>query len=344
MKNLFRLAIVGAGQITATAHLPAALASTRVELVALIDPVVERARRLAWEYGIRARVTSSVQDVLGEVDGALIATPNHTHCELAIQCLEAGVPVLIEKPLAVSVSQGEAIVRAADEHQTIAAVGYSQRFMPSVRLMHALLNTRYFGAIRSFAYQVGAVGGWAPVSGYNLDRNATGGGVLVVSGTHFIDRMLYWFGYPEDFEHQDDSAGGPEANSISTFRYTNGGSHVDGTVRFSKTVPLQEGFVMETEHGIVVQHHGQPIRVRPRTNPSLEITVQERAGELQSTDKSIFQLQLEDFVEAVQQNSAPMSTAREALESVRLIEALYARRTSMKADWYNHGAGWDRER
>jgi predicted dehydrogenase len=341
MSGLFRLAIIGTGRITETAHLPAALAIRHVELVALIDPSVERARRLAWEYGIPARVTSSLRDILKDgVDGALIATPNHTHSELALECLQARVPVLIEKPLSVSVTQGEAIVRASEEYQTTAAVGYSQRFVRSVRLMQSLLATGYFGGIRSFAYQCGTVGGWAPVSGYNLDRQATGGGVLVVSGTHFLDRMLYWFGYPDDFEHQDDSAGGPEANSLSIFRYARGGSYVEGTVRFSKTVPLNEGFVMDTEQGLVL--HGEHIRFRPRAHPSLEITIQDRDDKDRSAGKTIFQLQLEDFVHAVRHKREPLSPAREALKSVRLIEALYARRTPMKTDWYSHAAGRER--
>jgi predicted dehydrogenase len=335
MSTVFRLAIVGAGRITATGHLPAALASRQIELVALVDPVLERARRLVWEYGIRARAATRLCDVLDAVDGVLIATPNHTHSELARESLQARVPVLIEKPLAVSVADGEGIVRAAEAHQTIAAVGYSQRFVDSVHLMRRLLETRYFGGIRSFAYQCGTVGGWAPLSGYNLDRQATGGGVLIVTGTHFLDRMLYWFGYPDDFEYQDDSCGGPEANAYAVFRYTHDGSSFEGTVRFSKTVPLQEGFVMESEQGIVL--HGDGIRLRRRGEPALEHRIQERSPTFGSTGKSIFQLQLEDFAEAVQHRRDPMCPARDALQSVRLIDALYARRTAMKTDWYSHG-------
>jgi predicted dehydrogenase len=335
MSTGFRLAIVGAGRITETAHLPAALASRQIELVALIDPVVERARRLVWQYGIRAETATRLGDLLGDLDGVLIATPNHTHGELARECLQARVPVLIEKPLAVSVAEAESIVTAAEEHQTTAAVGYSQRFVDSVHLMRRLLNDRYFGGIRSFAYQCGTVGGWAPLSGYNLDRQATGGGVLVVTGTHFLDRMLYWFGYPDDFDYQDDSCGGPEANASAVFRYTNGGSCFEGTVRFSKTVPLKEGFVMDSEQGIVVQ--GEDIRLRRRGEPSLELTIQERHPRFRFTGKSIFQLQLEDFVTAVQQQRDPMCPAKEALKSVQLIEALYGRRTPMKTDWYGGG-------
>lgn len=331
MSQPFRIAIIGAGRITAAAHLPAGLATTRAKVVALVDPFVERARRLAWEFGIQPKIAGSVHEVLGEIDGAVIATPNHTHCELALECLQAGVPVLIEKPLAVSVVEGEQIVRAADAHRTVAAVGYCFRFVDSVRLMRTLLDSRYFGTIRRFVYQFGTAGGWAPLSAYNLNRRTTGGGVLMVSGTHFLDRMLYWFGYPDDFEYQDDSLGGPEANALATFRYFSP-SPFDGMVRFSKTVPLKEGFVMETDQGIVVVQ--DRIRFRPHAHPSLELLVQHKSTGSQGGEKGIFQLQMEDFIEACETGRAPAVSARQALDSLRLIEALYARRSPLKTDVY----------
>jgi len=324
--------MVGAGSVMAAAHLPAALSSTTVQVVALVDPTVERASRLAHEFGISPRVTETVGEILPEIDGAVIATPNHTHCELALECIEAGVSCLIEKPLATSVSEGEAIIRAAEQHRITVAVSYPFRFVGSVPLMRTLLESQHFGKLRRFAYQVGTRGGWAPVSGYNLDRRSAGGGVLVVTGTHFLDQLLYWFGYPDDFEYQDDSLGGPEANALAVFRYSNSGSTFEGMARFSKTVPLKEGIVMETAQGIVIVRDG--IRFRPRAQPSLEILLQRRSGNQQPSQKGMFQLQLEDFVAACREKREPMVSARQGLESLRLIEALYSRRSPMKTDGY----------
>src|ERR1044071_4441423 len=109
----FRLGLVGAGLITQGSHLPAALASNAVEVAAIVDPTVERAAQLARDYGISPRIAPRVEDVLTSIDGAIIATPNHTHCALALACLTQGVPVLVEKPLASSYEEGQSIVRAA---------------------------------------------------------------------------------------------------------------------------------------------------------------------------------------------------------------------------------------
>src|SRR5689334_12055045 len=89
----FRLGLVGAGLITENSHLPAALASTMVEVVAIVDPAVERAAQLARAYGITPRIAPRVEAVLGSMDGAIIATPNPTHCAIALACLERNVSV-----------------------------------------------------------------------------------------------------------------------------------------------------------------------------------------------------------------------------------------------------------
>src|SRR5438045_6853453 len=100
MADKFRIGIIGAGMITQGSHLPAALASEKVVVTALVDPVVERAKGLARSYGISPLVSASVDEVLGHIDGAIIATPNNTHHDIAVACLRAGVSTLIENPLA----------------------------------------------------------------------------------------------------------------------------------------------------------------------------------------------------------------------------------------------------
>src|SRR5262249_45655569 len=179
VSDVFRLAICGAGRVAAAAHVPAALASRAIELVALVDPTPGRAETLAASFDIRPEIRRRLADVLGRIDGAVIATPNHTHGELALECLAVGVPVLIEKPLATSAADAARIVRAAEEHRVTAAVGYNTRFTEGVELMASLLRARAFGAVRRFAYQTGSTGKWSPLSGYMLDRDAIGGGVVM---------------------------------------------------------------------------------------------------------------------------------------------------------------------
>ncbi len=339
MNGKFRLGIVGTGLIARSSHIPAALASPSIELAALIDTERGRAEEVASDLEITPVIAREVREVIGKVDGVIIATPNHTHCPLAMECLEAGIPTLVEKPLATSVTDGERIVQVGEERGLVVAVGYTTRFWPSVAFMGELLAEGYFGRPLGFAYQYGTRGGWSALSGYALDRKAAGGGVLVVTGTHFLDRMLHWFGVPDEVALEDDSLGGPEANAVAWFRYHASETTWEGTARFSKTVDLPAGFVLETTLGTVLMRDrldGQPVFCR-HGEPDLETIVRRRGRE--ATAGNPFRLQLEDFARACREGTRPMVSGREGLQSLRLIEALYANRGPMREDWYDASGG-----
>ena len=337
MTRPFRIGIIGCGKI-APRHVSAGVLSERLAVAALVDSATERSEALAQTYRVEPRIATTIREVTDVIDGAVIATPNNLHWAQALECLEAGIPVLIEKPLANSVAEGERICRESESSGLVAAVGYVTRHRANVQLLKRLLDREYFGRIRRFAYQFGSRGGWAPLSGYNLDRTATGGGVLVVTGSHFLDRLLYWFGYPEHVQLHDDSQGGPEANAIARFRFRCDDGEFVGSARFSKTARLPAGLVMETERGILILEDAAdaPIRFRPSDQSGMELRLQElpkpQANLRPAADA--FQLQLEDFARACTTGGEPMVTARDGLESLRLLENLYASRRSLPTAWY----------
>src|SRR5712691_7452301 len=308
MPQPFRLALVGAGMVTRSSHLPAALASDKVQVVAIVEPMRQRAEELARRYGIAPAIVPQGQDVLGSIDGAVIATPNDTHMGIALACLEAGVATLIEKPLASTYAEGAAIVDAGQASGTVVAVGYVLRFREDVLLLGELLNVGYFGTVRRFAHQVGTRGGWAPISSYNLSRKATGGGVLVVTGTHFLDCMLHFWGYPDEVALADDAQGGPEANCIATFRYTTTDTPFEGVALYSKTAELPKGLIIASDRGMVQvadTDEADDIIFRPHTHAQVEQVVRRCGRPPYPQEMSVFQRQLDDFVDACQQGRSP---------------------------------------
>jgi predicted dehydrogenase len=323
MSDRFRLAVIGTGQITRAAHIPAALGSSKVELTAVVDSSPSRAEQTVRDFRLAAHVAARISEVRGDVDGALIATPNDTHCRLAVECLELGLPVLIEKPLATTIADGQAIVDAARRHSITAAVGYCTRFWENVRILGELLESKYFGAVRRFAYQLG-MSDWAPpLTLYSFNRTAAGGGVLIVNGSHFLDRMLHWFGFPDEFEYRDDALDGPEANAVAGLRWTRN-ADLFGTLRLSKSMPLANGLVLDTEAGIVSLREDPLAHLMLRPHDRLlRLQIDRAAGEGVDGPAS-FRLQLEDFADACRRQRSPLVTAEEGLASLRLIDALYA--------------------
>jgi len=331
-KKKLRLAIIGAGMISQGSHLPAALGSSRVKVTAIIDPVVERANSMAREYGIKVTTAKDINEVFDQIDAAVIATPNDSHAAIAITSLSNGKSVLIEKPLAMSTKEGEAIMAAAEKSSAVLAVGYSTRFRNNIIYLKKLLDRGNFGKVHRFVNRFGTPGGWSPMSGYNLTKDSAGGGVLVVSGTHFIDRMLHFWGMPDKVSMLTDGKGGPEANCHCTFEYDSG---LCGGAIFSKTTALPAGTVIDTESGFIIlgEFDDSEIIFRPHNAPDMEEVIRQKGKTTYPADADSFDMQMDDFVSACLDGQDPMVGCEEGLQSLRLIKKLYACAKPLPEDW-----------
>jgi predicted dehydrogenase len=116
-----------------------------VELAAIVDADLARAQAVASEYGGRA--FGSVSEMLTAnpaLDAASVAVPTLHHLATARELMERGVDVLIEKPLAFSLAEADALIALAKQHGRIAQVGHLERFNPAVRATWALLTRPMF--------------------------------------------------------------------------------------------------------------------------------------------------------------------------------------------------------
>ncbi len=116
-----------------------------VRLVGVVDCNLDRADAVAREFGCRA--FGSIAQMLtthSEIQAASVATPTLHHLEAASQLMEAGVDVLVEKPLAASLAEAEEMVGLAATHKRIAQAGHLERFNPAVRATLPLLTQPMF--------------------------------------------------------------------------------------------------------------------------------------------------------------------------------------------------------
>jgi len=116
-----------------------------VRLVGVVDPDLDRADAVAREFGCRA--FGSVEQMLtthSEIRAASVAAPTVHHLEVARALMQAGVDVLIEKPLAASFAEANELVHLAATHNRIAQVGHIERFNPAVRATIPLLTQPMF--------------------------------------------------------------------------------------------------------------------------------------------------------------------------------------------------------
>ena len=325
-----RLGLIGCGAIVEQSHLPAALMCQCVSLTAICDTDERRLKYLQREFHLDPIAFPDYRDILDRVDAVILAVPNAQHATIGAELLSRGIHVLCEKPLAITCGECEQLCRAARTTSAVLAVGFVTRFFPSTMLTRQLLESGFLGQIRSFDYEYGTVGGWAPTSGYNLTRSSAGGGVLVVSGIHFIDRMLYLFDSVDVVSHADDARGGVEANSVTQFRAFVNGKPVDGRVTLSKTHKLQNRLRVVGDKGVLEIQYGQHQSVT--FSPSEggvqhEITRTETAAA--KLPQNYFIAQLEDFAHAIVTGTSPKVDGEEGTKSVALIERCYALATPL---------------
>ena len=124
-----RLAVIGAGQFGKN-HCRVVHESARAELVAIVDIDAARAQESAALY--QAQALTAVSDLFDKVDAAVVAVPTTAHEAVACALLEAGIDVLVEKPIAVDLAAADRMVAAAGHHGRILQVGHLERFNPAV--------------------------------------------------------------------------------------------------------------------------------------------------------------------------------------------------------------------
>ena len=132
MHRKVRVAIVGAGVIAKTAHIPAYISNKNSEVVAIVDSSEKRLKRIVRQFKVK-NTFSSVDDLFDnmEIDAMSICTPPDTHAEIALKGLQHGVHILCEKPMATNIADGKRMVNAARRNERILMTGFHRRFIPN---------------------------------------------------------------------------------------------------------------------------------------------------------------------------------------------------------------------
>lgn len=118
-----------------------------VELVGVSDVNVERGLDTASKY--RIRFFEDYHDLLRHVDAVCIAVPTRLHHSVGMTCLQAGVHVLIEKPIAASIAEAESLVNAAAKSNCVLQVGHIERFNPAFQELSKVLKTEELLALEA---------------------------------------------------------------------------------------------------------------------------------------------------------------------------------------------------
>jgi len=194
-----RHAIVGVGAGILGAHLPALQKLETVQVVGAADVSAEVGRLRAEELGCpffsdhRALLAATQPDI------TIILTPHPFHAAIAIDALNAGSHVLVEKPMAIQVAEADAMIAAAARNQRLLAINFQQRFRPEVEAARRLIQSGELGEIQ----RVTQIEPWLRTvtyyksAGWRGTWKGEGGGVLMNQAPHSLDLLCHLAGMPK---------------------------------------------------------------------------------------------------------------------------------------------------
>ena len=327
-----RLGVLGCGGIAQIAHLPAAGKASNVEVVAVCDVSAAQAEAVAARFQVPQHYTVAAEmyEKAG-LDAVVNCTGETLHRETTLEALAYGLPVLLEKPMAPTVADCEAILAAAEEQGLPVQLAFMKRHDPGLRFAHAfwteqggapLLVSSWYLDTRFHAHYAYTLAG--PRISTPEQRRVPSGRerweeAFIGHSVHHAD-LLLWFGGPV----RRVCATGGEVNGqvavAATLEFARGAR---GTHQFITAQPAdwQEGLMLQASRAVVNVEIPFPYRQLVSRVSAYDATANlyHRLGN-QVADW--YQQQLERFAQALLEGTPVTPAARDGLEAQRLILAL----------------------
>lgn len=187
MADHVRIGIIGVGAVSDFHHVPGIRIDPRASLTAICDPNEALLQQRKTEWGDVAAYSDYRQLAADDnVDAVIIATPNFTHHEMALECVRNGKHVMCEKPLGLNFAQSAEMFRAARDAEVRHMTAFTYRFAPSMRYVRHLVSSGTLGTPRHFRSQ--RFLDWPETSwGWRQIKSLAGAGDLFDMTIHRID-------------------------------------------------------------------------------------------------------------------------------------------------------------
>ena len=331
---MIRVAIVGTGGI-AHAHMEAYLAlKERCEVVALVDIIPGKARRFMEEFALDCDTYERHEDILPrrDIDLVDVCTPPFVHASISIDALKSGKHVVCEKPMAASLQECDAMLRARDESGRLLSIIAQNRFRKPIRDLKALLDSGIAGPVRHA--EIDSFW-WRGHSYYDLWWRGTwvkeGGGCTLNHAVHHIDMLGWMMGLPERITSVLANTGHDNAEvedlSVSVMEYPHALATVTASVvhhgedqklvfqcekaRISapydcfSSIPMPNGFPLKTPDPAFEKEAAEYLAALP------PLPYEHHAG------------QLDDVLRAIETGGQPAITGEDGRRTIELITAIY---------------------
>ena len=323
-----RIIVIGCGNMAKQHGSRFDAVRDRVEISAVVDIERERAQALSDNLPNHPPVFTDYHEALPYGDAVLQVLPHHLHAKCAIECLDAGLHVLVEKPLANTKADCLAMMEAARRNKRILMVAYCMRFHPLVRELHRLVKSEEYG--KCFQLSI-----WTEqltlLRSEWMGKIATlGGGQLFSHGCHYIDLMLWMLGKPLYGTHIGSNLCTPwmerEGTSNVCLKFETGAMGYHFGTWGARGTKMGYDFQAHCEHGLLeLDFTGGKLLLRnkdPEHIPGKSITSQETLL-MEVAGAKPTALEMAHFVDCIETGRRPETTPEDSLEGLRVIWKLY---------------------
>lgn len=328
------VAIIGTGNI-APAHMKGYLSSSQLcEVKALCDIYPAKAQKLADRSDISEKVTitSEYHDLLNREDISLVSIclPPSLHCKVAVEFLQAGKHVIVEKPMAPSLAECDLMIEAQKKSGKLLSVISQNRFRTDPMRVKQLLDQGTLGRVL-FA-RVNSMW-WRGSNYYDLWWRGTyekeGGGCTLNHAVHQIDILQWLVGVPNqvvsvmsNVNHNNSEV---EDVSLSILSYSNKVAEVNASLVDHDE--KQEFFFATEKASIGIPWYVKSVKQLPNgffePNPVVEEELDSLFNSLPSLTMEGHDAQLENVLHSVMDGTEPLVTGQEGRKAIELICAMY---------------------
>ena len=311
VKHMIRVGIIGCGAISHS-HLRSYAANGRAQIVAVADPIQAVAEARAEEYEAKAYCDYEQLLRSEELDAVSICTPPPSHREITERAAARGLHVLCEKPLAMSVEEGHAMVAAAKHANVYLLTAFCNRFYTPIAKAKEWIDAGKLGPLHHLRLRFAGV---ELMAGTWLGDPARGGGILWESGPHYVDLFRYLVGEMKSIYAKGATLAQDISGTDTVVFMAESVDGVVGTMEGSWSSPHTEKCVeVYGEYGAIVIDFSTGW-----SRFSLDHVTERVEADVGGHDR--FYLEVSHFLDCVAGKAAPIVTGEDGVEAMRLIEA-----------------------
>jgi predicted dehydrogenase len=345
-----RFGLYGYGKV-AQLHAKALGTCENAQLVSVCGRDRKKAEAFAAQWGIEARASAQEMADKDKADAAIVTTPHPLHAQSSLECLSAGLHVLVEKPMALRVADCDAMIAAAlAQHRSLGVIS-QRRWYPSTRRIKNAIDQ---GLIGEPLLGQATILGWRDEAYYRSDPwrgswAGEGGGVIVNQAPHQLDLLAWFMGDVTGVQGSWINANHPyievDDSAVATVHFANGGL---GSVFVSNSqkpgIHAKVAVHGSSGSSLGVQTDGGAMFIAGMSGvlepPYIDLwTVPGEEGQLAAWKAEdalyfsridptwhFFKLQIEDFAAAITEGRRPAVIGEDGRQAVKIIEGIYRSR------------------